>query len=190
MIQFDESTHTYTVDGVILPSVTEITRFLSYDYKSDKPWLAKEAAGRGTRIHELCALMDYGEQIFVSPDLIGYIDAYHQFLIDYAPIWEKIEYPVGSLGLGYAGTLDRYGYMDGYTIMDIKTGVLHPAPLRAQLSGYDSLLSGLFPVDYLCALRLSRDGTYDFRRVPLDMDLFSACFTLYKATKKGWRQKT
>lgn len=46
MIQFHEASHTYTLDGVDLPSVTHICRFLAYDYKSDKPWLA-EAAGPG-----------------------------------------------------------------------------------------------------------------------------------------------
>ena len=33
MIHFDESTHTYTIDGKEVPSVTEVCRFLSYDQK-------------------------------------------------------------------------------------------------------------------------------------------------------------
>ena len=56
MIQFEEATHTYTKNGVILPSVTEITRFLAYDYKTDRPWLAEEAARRGTAVHEACTM--------------------------------------------------------------------------------------------------------------------------------------
>ena len=58
MITFDEAAHRYTVDGVEVPSVTEVCRFLSYDQKSDKPWLAKAAADRGTRIHAACAAID------------------------------------------------------------------------------------------------------------------------------------
>ena len=48
MLTFDEATHTYTLDGIQLPSVTEVTRFCAYDYKSDRPWLAEPAARRGT----------------------------------------------------------------------------------------------------------------------------------------------
>ena len=36
-LTFDEATHIYTLDGIQLPSVTEITRFCAYDYKSDRP---------------------------------------------------------------------------------------------------------------------------------------------------------
>ena len=62
MLTFDEATHTYTLDGIQLPSVTEVTRFCAYDYKSDRPWLAEAAARRGTAVHEACALIDYGEE--------------------------------------------------------------------------------------------------------------------------------
>lgn len=73
MIQFNEATHTYTKNGVILPSVTEITRFLAYDYKTDRPWLAEEAARRGTAVHEACMLMDYGEEPEELPEIAGYL---------------------------------------------------------------------------------------------------------------------
>ena len=42
LLFFDQG-HKYTLDGEELPSVTTITRFLSYDYKSDSPWLAQAA---------------------------------------------------------------------------------------------------------------------------------------------------
>lgn len=63
MLTFDEASHTYTLDGIQLPSVTEVTRFYAYDYKSDRPWLAEAAARRGTAVHEACALIDYGETV-------------------------------------------------------------------------------------------------------------------------------
>ena len=71
MIQFHEASHTYTLDGVDLPSVTHICRFLAYDYKSDKPWLAEAAARRGTAVHEACALIDYGEEPEESAQIAG-----------------------------------------------------------------------------------------------------------------------
>ena len=68
MIHFDESTHTYTIDGKEVPSVTEVCRFLSYDQKSDKPWLARVAADRGTRVHAACAAIDYGMEPEEEPE--------------------------------------------------------------------------------------------------------------------------
>lgn len=193
MIQFDEASHTYTVDGVQLPSVTEITRFCAYDYKSAQPWLAEAAARRGTAVHEACALIDYGEEPEETPEISGYLKAYRRFLKDYAPDWKLIEHPLGSVPLGAAGTLDRYGTFpdEGSVLLDIKTGQLHDAALRAQLTGYLNLLKwtpqyrAAWPKLY--ALKLSGDGTYALRQVPPDTDLWNACCYLHKAVERKKR---
>ena len=49
-VHFDPERHIYTVDGVQLPSVTEVCRFLAYDYKSSQPWLAEAAARRAPEV--------------------------------------------------------------------------------------------------------------------------------------------
>ena len=189
MITFDEAAHRYTVDGVEVPSVTEVCRFLSYDQKSDKPWLAKAAADRGTRVHAACAAIDYGIDPEETEDISGYLKAYRRFLKDYRPDWEGIEYTVGSAELGIAGTIDRFGTLyDGRRcILDIKTGSqLHDAPLRAQLTGYKRLLAldrGFYP-DYLYALQLSKDGTYHLREVRQDDELLSACIFINNAVER------
>ena len=36
-ITFDAENHQYYIDGVEVPSVTTVCRFLAYDQKSDKP---------------------------------------------------------------------------------------------------------------------------------------------------------
>lgn len=190
MLTFDERTHTYTVDGVPLPSVTEVTRFLAYDYKSDRPWLAEQAARRGTAVHEACALIDYGETPEETPEFAGYLTAYRRFLHDYKPDWELIEHPMGSLDLGYAGTLDRCGMIDGARcILDIKTGQLHPPAVDAQLTAYCQLLGNergiLCPMLY--ALKLSRDGTYTLQTCLYRDGLFNACLTLHHATERKKR---
>ena len=189
MITFDEAAHRYTVDGVEVPSVATVCRFLSYDQKSDKPWLARVAADRGTRVHEACAMIEYGIEPEETDDISGYLKAYRRFLKDYRPDWEGIEYTVGSAELGIAGTIDRFGTLyDGRTcILDIKTGSqLHDAPLRAQLTGYKRLLAldrGFYP-DYLYALQLSKDGTYHLREVRQDDELLNACIYINKAVER------
>ena len=188
-ITFDEAAHRYTVDGVEVPSVTAVCRFLAYDQKSDKPWLAKVAADRGTRVHAACAAIDYGLDPEEADDISGYLKAYRRFLKDYRPDWEGIEYTAGSAELGMAGTIDRFGTLyDGRRcILDIKTGSqLHDAPLRAQLTGYKRLIAldrGFYP-DYLYALQLSKDGTYHLREVRQDDELLSDCIYINNAVER------
>ena len=189
---FDPESHTYTLDGVNLPSVTEITRFLSYDYKSDRPWLAEAAARRGTALHEACMMIDYGEEPEETPEIAGYLTAYRRFLTDHKPDWQLIEHPMGSKQLGYAGTLDRYGKIDGRTvILDIKTGsVLHHDAVAAQLSGYWWLLFNEIGVgaDHCMALRLDKSGVYELYREPNADQWFDACKVLHAAKNlKGER---
>lgn len=190
MIQFDEKTHTYTLAGTELPSVTTICRFLAYDYKSDRPWLAEAAARRGTAIHEACALIDYGEEPEETPEIAGYLTAYRRFLRDYRPEWRGIERPLGDLLLGFAGTPDRFGIIGGRRVLvDIKTGRLHVPAVSAQLWGYETLLAtadfDAIQADY--ALRLDKSGIYELRPIDPSYPLFTACSLLHDATttKKG-----
>ena len=188
-ITFDAENHQYYIDGVEVPSVTTVCRFLSYDQKSDKPWLARVAADRGTRVHEACAAIDYGLYPEETEDISGYLKAYRRFLKDYRPDWEGIEYTVGSAEIGMAGTIDRFGTLyDGRRcILDIKTGTqLHDAPLRAQLTGYKRLLAldrGFYP-DHLYALQLSKDGTYTMVDVRQDDELLNACMFIHNAVRR------
>ena len=188
-ITFDQENHRYYIDGTEVPSVTTVCRFLSYDQKSDKPWLARVAADRGTRVHEACAAIDYGLYPEETEDISGYLKAYRRFLKDYRPDWEGIEYTVGSAEIGMAGTIDRFGTLyDGRRcILDIKTGTqLHDAPLRAQLTGYKRLLAldrGFYP-EYLYALQLSKDGTYHLREVQQDDELLNACIYINNAVER------
>lgn len=191
-VLFDPNTHTYTVDGIRLPSVTEITRFLSFDYKSDKPWLAQIAAHRGTAVHEACMLIDYGEEPEETPETSGYLKAYRRFLADYQPEWELIEHPMGSIDLGYAGSLDRMGHMCGNRVLlDIKTGsTLHHSAIQAQLGGYWWLLLDQEgkSVEALYALRLDKSGIYELVQEPNGDHLFDACMILHKATERKKRR--
>ena len=188
-ITFDQENHRYYIDGVEVPSVTTVCRFLAYDQKSDKPWLARVAADRGTRVHEACAAIDYGLYPEETEDISGYLKAYCRFLKDYRPDWEGIEYTVGSAEIGMAGTIDRFGTLyDGRRcILDIKTGTqLHDAPLRAQLTGYKRLLAldrGFYP-EYLYALQLSKDGTYTMVDVRQDDELLNACMFIHNAVRR------
>ena len=123
---FDAESHTYSLNGRKIPSVTEIVSpVLAPKYKSDGTAIIEQAKRRGSKVHEYCQLIDLGcpvEALEVEPELAGYIKAYLSFLRDYRPQWDMVEKPVYHPQGLYAGTLDRHGCIDGKPcIVDIKT---------------------------------------------------------------------
>ena len=184
--QFDEATHTYILDGEVLPSVTHIIRFLDVDVDKSRPWMRDAAAERGSIVHEATALIDYDEPDVlenVPYDCQGYVNAYLAFLNDYQPEWEIIERPMWSAygDSAFAGTVDRYGMVKGRKlILDIKTGTSSAkARHSAQLTGYWLLLD--CPDCDLGILYLRKDGTYKLQMHDVRFTLWNACFTLNDA---------
>ena len=199
---FDESTHTYTLDGVVIPSVTEICAPITAG-KYPPVGVVQQAAARGTRVHELCALYDMDAlPDEIEAELVGYVKAWAAFCRDYKPVWRHIELPLyGSpdTGLPFAGTLDRIGEIDGRTrVVDIKTTASLDRPAKValceQITGYE-WLADLNKIDVSygdgMGVQLFADGNY---RVHLIADIsqkydftrtetFSALRKLYKITK-------
>jgi len=167
MIHFDEATHTYSLDGKKLPSVTEICGLLN-NWGDINPAILMQAARRGTVVHEYCELVDYGvdeDGIECEPELAGYVIAYMRFLRDYKPLWECVEQKVYSDQFGFAGTLDRFGTIDGKPVLlDIKTsssvGKLQKIIWACQLSAYVLLLAKEGEDIRRWNLVLKRDGKY------------------------------
>jgi hypothetical protein len=183
---FDEERHEYWYDGRQLPSVTEITRFLNVDKMTPNIAARDAAAIRGTAVHEACELIDYGEDPEVIPEYAGYVTAYKAFLRDYQiKGWKGIELPMTNGS--YAGTLDRWGMVDGVeSIVDLKTTyTLHRPALSAQLTGYCNLLDRGYIRLY--GLLLRKNGKYTLSEMPYSPDLWNACVTLHRAldTKGG-----
>jgi hypothetical protein len=195
-IVLDESTHTYTVDGVVVPSVTQILRFLSREKQDAVPILQREAAAdRGRRVHEYCQLYDYGAlPDEVDSDCVGYIEGYIRFLRDYQiKDWLYSELMLFSAEHGYAGTTDRVGMIDGkLAIVDIKcTATLDRRTTAAQIAGgYRGLWVSRFrtePQLYI-PLHLKKDGKYSAKplteqEIQDGNQAFSNCMWLHKYLK-------
>ena len=191
---FDEGTHTYTLDGVVIPSVTEICAPITCG-KYPPVGVVQQAAARGTRVHELCALYDMDAlPDEIEAGLVGYVKAWAAFCRDYKPVWTRIELPLyGSpdTRLPFAGTLDRIGEIDGRTrVVDIKTTASLDRPaevaLCEQITGYEWLADlNNIDVSYGAGMgvQLFADGNYrvhliaeiakkyDFRRVTMFFEL-------------------
>lgn len=99
----------------------------------------KEAAVRGTRIHDLGEKVSHGTAVEVPDELRGPVDAYARFLDEWDIEIEATETPCCSTKHRYAGTADAWGRI-GRTgekvLLDIKTGkgVYNEAAL--QLAAY------------------------------------------------------
>ena len=58
-IKFDEVSHAYTLNGVALPSVTQIMKRLSQEYYTDiNPQVIINAGKRGTKVHQAIELYE------------------------------------------------------------------------------------------------------------------------------------
>jgi hypothetical protein len=57
-LTYDDATHTYKLDGVVVPSVTQV---LTAAGVIDNRWFTEEATHRGQLVHVATMLMDQGE---------------------------------------------------------------------------------------------------------------------------------
>jgi len=188
-LTFIEETHQYFDDGVELPSVTEIIRFCNYDSRSlagTDPFYRN----KGSAIHAFCQEIDYTGEMPTGTGYDGYLKAYSDFLRDYRiKGWLHVEQAFGNAEIGYAGTIDRIGYIDGIlSILDIKTGsAINKTALQAQLTGYSRLFLNeipfKFPLICLYGLHLKSTGKYQLIKTVPDNPLFDSCLYLHSVLK-------
>lgn len=187
---FYSENHSYEVDGLKLPSVSEVIRFISKEiYSNATQFQLDRAADRGTRVHQACENIDRYGSCEVDEEIVPYINAYIKFLTEHKPEWSLIETSFADLIKGFAGTLDRYGIIDGqHTIVDIKSNSsIKPVLVTAQLNGYAQLaIVNGHPVDAIASLHLKKDGTYSYVLRELGNATFDACLILHKSlSRKG-----
>lgn len=187
---FYDKGHIYELDGETLPSVSELTRFLSREIYSDvSQFRLDRAAERGAKVHRLTEALDKYGEAEAQPDVLPYLQAYVKFRREHTVTWEQIERAMYHPDRLYAGTIDRLGMVDGKRcIVDIKTSSQIKKPLyTAQLNLYRLMLPE--PVEALYILHLKPDGSYRLVELPIDDVLASACITLHQALKKKPRKK-
>ena len=129
MLEFDEQTHTYRIDGLKIPSVTQIISDAGLT-GIDASDPAVQAAGQfGTAVHKMTELHDAGtlDVATVADELFPYLNAWEKFIYETkAKLHEsemKLYHPVHL----YAGTFDRTAFInDKLTLIDIKTSQKAP----------------------------------------------------------------
>lgn len=200
MLEFDESTHTYTLDGKNLPSVTTILAacgMYDFDFVSDDT--LNVAAERGTIIHRCIEWYESGtlDESSIDEELVGYFQSYLKTkeagLLPVKPT--QTEKKVYSQRFRYAGTLDQQ-FGDNW-INDLKTGA-PGAEHGLQLSAYwlAEHENMLVKPGYLTATYLHRDGAIaDVIEYRYEPSIWLAVVTEYSwrvrnnKIRKRWSEK-
>lgn len=180
-IVFNAADHTYTLNGVSVPSVSTII-MPAYDFRFVSAEAMAKASKHGTMVHKTVELFERGTLN---------LDTLHPFLSDHLKQWQKFknecqftylrgEQLVASERHQYCGTYDCDGLLgDSELLLDLKTGQKYP-PHALQTAGYKTaaIEMGLLPPDIRRgSLYLSRDSyelsfhTKDTQDVPAFLGL-------------------
>jgi hypothetical protein len=190
-VEYDDASHTYTVNGERFPSVTEICDLMQIwsMLREGYTWtVAREvmraAAEFGQNVHEAAHLDNLGilDYDALDPQLKPYVDGWRKFLSDLKGIVVASEVIVVSMSHKYAGRLDaivRIGKQ--LWLIDIKATALIPRTAGPQTAAYkhahgDSKLRRR-------VVRLTGDGIgYESKILdePTDFSNFDAALKMFR----------
>lgn len=146
MIEFNSDLHQYTVDGKILPSVSEIIkRILPGQYDSIPEFVLQKAAEFGTDVHSMIEI--YNEHGLYLP---AEDDRKNHCLDEWIRLKEGITIKSSEMMVNYkdiyCGTFDALAEIDGQTVlMDYKTtSKVHTEHLTLQLNLYRLAYENLY----------------------------------------------
>jgi hypothetical protein len=193
ILQYFDKGHIYMLEGERIPCVSDLCRFLHREiYKEAPIWQLEAAADRGTKVHAATEVLDKTGQAEIEDEYLPYLQAYAKFRQEHDVHWELIEYADYHPELRYAGTIDRYGLVDGIkTLMDIKTTyTVYRSLCGASLNLYRLILEARDKqVERLLILHLRKDGTYRTVWIDIDDSVPMALITLHNTLKKKRRKK-
>lgn len=182
---FDPERHAYILDGRVIPSVTQI---LTAEGIINGQWYTEDGRRRGGHVHLALQYLDEGrlDEDSVTDEVRPYLEAWGRFLSETGFICLQIERPFVCEALGYAGTPDRVGWMDGgkiLSVIDIKTG--SPEPWHAlQTAAYAVGIGKRMAKRWSVYLR--NDGNYRLVQYQ-DIDDINAWIGLVSI--RNWKQK-
>jgi hypothetical protein len=187
-LTFNAEDHSYYLDGVRLPSVTQILRGVGLiDFSHVPPERLEASMKFGTAVHRACELYDFNnlDEASLDPALRPYLDAWIKCRKDTMMIIEAIEEKVVSVKYRFAGMLDRRVVMDKCGILDIKTSVDISPATKLQLAGYELAYNEMAGNKNRSCRRwvvlLKDDGTYKIEehKNKGDANIFLSVLSIY-----------
>ena len=184
-LTFNEEKHEYTIEGKIIPSVSEIMQSISvHFYTKDIPEIALEIAkDRGTQTHKAILDFELFDDYEIEEKYKGYFESYLKFKEDKKP---EILHQEKMLTNGeFAGTIDYICKIDNEIwLLDWKTSRnLHENLIAVQEAGYDQLCTyNGIKIDKFGAVHLKKDG-YELREITPNKEMWKICKKCYEYGK-------
>ena len=160
-LEFIDETHTYKLNGIAIPSVSEIISPLSnkkYDGISEKT--LERAARKGTSVHNSIENFIKFEIDDVPEEHRGYFEGFLDWWEEKKPVVIGSEIKIYHKLLRYGGTIDLLCLIDdAVTLVDYKsTAVVSDMTCGVQLEGYrQALASHGIKIDRKEILHLKKD---------------------------------
>ncbi len=184
-LEFESAGHTYTLDGQLVPSVSEVLRPI-VDYSMVPPDVLAAAAEFGANVHLATHLFDLGELDWstLDPLLVPYVETWKKFLDESGAIVIASEQPIAHKKLGYAGTPDRVlMWRDQHVVPDLKSTAVVPRSVGPQTSAYakawQSTRGGREPGRCCVHLQPPKYRVHR-RRESTDWSVFLSCLNIWK----------
>jgi hypothetical protein len=186
MIEFDEATHTYKLDGKVVPNVTGIiSETVGVGWKVNEWFLT-----RGKAIHLCAAFIAQGKEFKFDERLSGYVSALRKFFKEVNPTILGSEIKVASDLYQYAGTLDLLCKIGYNCIIDYKHSI-DKYRLPLQLGGYSQAWKETSEddetINYGYGVEIKENGTYSMsERIDLRIprNEFLALRTAYRIKER------
>jgi len=140
-IEFNEERHEYTVDGAIIPSVTQILQPL-HDFSDVPADVLQHAARRGKAAHKAAEDYDKGtlDVDALPAEIVPYAAAWVRFIEESGAKVEGIEQLGYHKKYRYAGTYDRTLQLNKELwLVDIKTTAIASPVAALQTAAYAAL---------------------------------------------------
>jgi hypothetical protein len=196
---FDPASHTYTVDGRVLPSVTEVCNVLAPNYYANvPPDVLERKRAIGVALHAAIALDVNGDldESSVAPEISLYFKAWRSFAV--AVGWKTlvVEKPMHNERYGYAGTPDLIGRMgnDPSTswLLDVKSACVLSPLTAVQTAAYADMARSAtgFSLSRRGALHLRPDGRFEVKQYddPDDVQAFLAALNVLRWRKNNLKE--
>ena len=195
ILKFDEATHTYWINGIKVPSVTQVLREAGIIDHSKIPQDKLDIAMKfGIAVHKACELYDNHNLDWNKLDikLKPYVNAWVLFIVETGFIVKQNEKPIGSEKYMVAGTPDRTGKLfNARADVEIKsTYAMDIQGLELQTGGYELIYNeGLYGINKIkkrIGVLLKPDGTYKIEPCKNKSDKFDflVCLQMYNLKKK------
>lgn len=194
--RFNEAAHEYTKEktNIVFPGVTSILNAAGFGdwMRNVDPADLDYARDRGTAIHRACQWHDDGSLDWssVGEAIKPYVDAYAEWRVQskFKTRWSEL--PMIHPTLGFAGTADLIGDMDGeLAIGDLKSSASLNSSVALQLAGYADLIDAVPMIRVRrFALQLKSNGKARMHEYSVT-DLLTRDFPAWRACLTLWRYR-